>query len=143
QDCGTVENWDDRQAGIGKFFQADGEGFYLENFIHPLPEARLDTDTCASLLGRNVFRGDVIGYSGNVGGNDIAAIGLLVRHDALPNGSRSSPPFTHVVQPRPFFYWTCFSPRREAEAGVLTYPFECGEYRLPEEERRTTFKYGP
>ena len=114
-------------------------------------------EDCRVQIGRLVKRGDVIGYAGSLGqlpvkenseGNfvtkgirSLASFKFKVSADfenpTVEIGNR----FLHWVQPDAFFYWQCYKPDTNFEKGVLAYPFECGSYKVPEEESDWRFKY--
>lgn len=131
-DCGECEEWGDRT-------QAQGHLYFDTNDYEFSNEG--EADKCEALIGRTVKRGEVIGYAGSVGTHSMASFCFKVSHTTenptVTRGNR----YLHWVQPGTFFYWKCYSLDTDFPSGVLAYPFECGGYQLPAEQRGVDFKY--
>jgi len=97
--------------------------------------------SCKALLGSSVSRGSVIGYSGSTGKHSQAPIRMKVKDAVINTTVTKGDQHLHWVQPDVFFYWKCFTSNAKFEAGVLAYPFECGGYKVPENQRIASFKY--
>lgn len=131
-ECGASEEW-------GSTVQAQGPQYFERDDLI-FPETG-NAGACAPLIGRLVKRGEVIGYAGNVGDHSMAPFRFKVPDSSNNPTVRWGNRNLHWVQPGSFFYWKCYGPDVEFPAGVLAYPFECGDYRLPGDQRETTFKY--
>ena len=134
EDCGLVEEW------IGsKGSNAAGRIMFLANetfFGGDRPSGK-DPEPCEADIGRLLKRGEVIGYSGQVGDNPHVAFRIKVKSEDpnpltlgdLPEYrapfSPSGDPYLHWVQPARFFYWMCFDSDVVFQPGVLAYPFDC------------------
>jgi hypothetical protein len=88
-----------------------------------------------------VKRGDVIAYSGTVGGHSQAPIMKKVPDKAINPTVKSGDKNLHWVQGDVFFYWKCYGKNVQFEQGVLAYPWECDGYTAPTEQQSVDFKY--
>lgn len=114
-DCGIQEKWDGEGAEAGRVY-------YLENSSE---RTNRNPESCDPLLGSTIKRGEVLGYSGEVDGNEHSGFRFKVQSEAKNPLTEEGDPYLHWVQPKPFFYWQCFEPEAEFQPGVLAYPFEC------------------
>lgn len=113
--------------------------FFINNDGYKIGDAV--SASCKALLGRSVKRGDVIAYSGTVGTHSQAPITMKVPDKSINPTIIKGDPNLHWVQGDVFFYWKCFSKTAVFEKGVLAYPWECGGYQAPREQRLITYKY--
>ncbi len=113
--CGIQAKWDGGGAEAGRIY-------YLENSTEA---SRGNPESCGPLLGSVLARGDVIGYSGQVGNNPHSAFRFKVRSVDSNPLTTDGDPYLHWVQPSAFFYWQCFEPGVTFQPGVLAYPFDC------------------
>ncbi len=100
--CGIQEKWESGGAEAGRIY-------YLSNSSERLGS---DAEFCQSLLGSIIDRGDVIGYSGQLGDNAHSAFRFKVRSDDRNPLTEAGGPYLHWVQPSVFFSWQCFDARR-------------------------------
>lgn len=114
-DCGLQERWDGGGAEKGRIY-------YLENSSD---RSERNPESCDPLLGTILKRGDVLGFSGQVDQNPHSGFRFKVKSSDKNPLTEEGDPYLHWVQPKPFFYWQCFEPGVEFEAGVLAYPFDC------------------
>ena len=149
-DCGEVEEW-------GSTVQVQGHIFYaVDDYSQENGNAR----SCEALIGHSIKRGEVIGFAGSVGHprslkeknegeyitvgtNPQAPFRFKVSHTSENPTVQKGNRYLHWVQPGSFFYWKCYTPDTHFPSGVLAYPFECGGYQLPAEQRDVDFKYPP
>ncbi|MDP7628103.1 MAG: hypothetical protein QF530_09380 [SAR202 cluster bacterium] len=147
-DCGEVEEWGSTQQVQGHIFYA------VDDYSQENGNAR----SCEALIGHSIKRGEVIGFAGSVGHprslkeknegeyitvgtNPQAPFRFKVSHTSENPTVQKGNRYLHWVQPGSFFYWKCYSPSTKFPSGVLAYPFECGGYQLPAEQRNVSFKY--
>ncbi len=130
--CSNAKEWPGPLRAEGWQFGTTGEGYLFGNSI---------SASCQALLGRTLKRGDVIAYSGTVGTHSQAPITMKVPNEAINPTVTKGDKNLHWVQGDVFFYWKCFSKDAVFEKGVLTYPWECGGYQAPREQRSVSFKY--
>jgi hypothetical protein len=114
-DCGIQERWDGEGAEAGRVY-------YLENSSE---RTNRNPDSCSPLLDSTVRRGEVLGYSGEVDGNEHSGFRFKVQSADKNPLTEEGDPYLHWVQPKPFFYWQCFEPGTVFQPGVLAYPFDC------------------
>ena len=122
EECGLVEEWTGSKGSnsAGRIMFLENETFFGED----TPAGR-DPEPCKAKIGIMVKRGEIIGYSGQVGNNPHIGFRFKVRSkDQNPITTRGDP-YLHWVQPSVFFYWQCFEPDSVFQAGVLAYPFDC------------------
>ena len=131
-DCSEVEEWQGT-------FQAQGHLFF-EFDDYEVSENSL-AQPCDALIGRLVKRGELIGFAGSVGTHSMAPFRFKVPHSTENALVGQGDKYLHWVQPGSFFYWKCYTPDETFPSGVLAYPFECGGYQLPDEQRDVDFKY--
>lgn len=138
EECGLVDEWTGSLGSnaAGRIMYLMNETFYGEDAV---PSGR-DPEPCGADMGRLVKRGELIGYSGQVGDNPHVAFRFKVKSEELnpltlgklPGYTPQFPPsgdlYLHWVQPARFFYWKCSRPQAEFPPGVLAYPFECGSF---------------
>jgi hypothetical protein len=115
-DCGIQEKWGGEVAEAGRVY-------YLKNSSE---RSNRNPESCDPLLGQTVKRGEVLGYSGQVGTNAHSGFRFKVQSEDMNPLTNDGDPFLHWVQPKPFFYWQCFDPDTKFLPGVLAYPFDCG-----------------
>lgn len=131
--CTKVDEWP------GSKRQAAGH-LWFENEDYSISENSYSL-ACRAMIGRQVDRGQVIGFAGSVGDHSMAPFRFKVpdetENSTVKKGNRN----LHWVQPGSFFYWKCYSPERDFSEGVLAYPFECDGYNLPPEQQNPGFKY--
>ena len=133
-DCSEVEVW-------GSRMQAQGHIFFVNE--DKIIEAKGGASSCEALIGYTVKRGELIGFAGSVGTHSMAPFRFKVSHPSENPTVQKGNRYLHWVQPGSFFYWKCYSPDTNFPSGVLAYPFECGDYQLPAEQRDVSFKYSP
>ena len=132
--CSKVEEW------LGTF-QAQGHLFYeFDDYISPEIG---NASRCKALLGSSVKRGDLIGFAGSVGDHSMAPFRFKVADASINPTVTEGNPNLHWVQPGSFFFWKCFSPEATFPSGVIAYPFSCGGYELPPDQKDMDFKYNP
>lgn len=119
--------------------RAQGWQFFTTNDDNKIGDAT--SASCQALLDRTVKRGDVIAYSGTVGTHSQAPITMKVPHKSVNPTIKNGDKNLHWVQGDAFFYWKCFSKDGVFEKGVLAYPWECGGYQAPIEQRSISYKY--
>jgi len=131
-DCCEVEEW-------GSAEQAEGHQYFdVEDYVI---SDKGNARSCDAMIGHLVKRGELIGFAGSVGTHSMAPFCFKVSHTAVnPTVGRGNR-YLHWVQPGSFFYWKCYNPDADFPDGVLAYPFECGGYKLPSEQRDVNFKY--
>jgi len=142
EECGPVEEWTGSQGS-----NAAGRIMFLKNetfFGKDRPAGR-DPKSCRGKIGSLVQRGEIIGYSGQVGNNPHSGfrfkvmsenpnpltLGEIPEYNELMPFPPSGDPYLHWVQPSVFFYWQCFEPDAVFQPGVLAYPFDCEPIRPP------------
>ena len=130
-DCGEVEEWGSTHQMQGHLF------FAFDDYSQEKGNAR----SCDALIGRSVERGELIGFAGSVGTHSMAPFRFKVSHTSENPTVQKGNRYLHWVQPGSFFYWKCYTPDTIFPSGVLAYPFECGSYQLPAEQRDVSFKY--
>lgn len=130
--CSNAKEWPGPLRAEGRQFFAENDG------VIPASEV---SASCQGLLGRAVKRGDVIAYSGTVGGHSQAPIMMKVRDKASNPTVKSGDKNLHWVQGDVFFYWKCYGKNVQFEQGVLAYPWECDGYTAPSEQQSVDFKY--
>ena len=136
-DCSAVEEWGTDQPSPG---QVQGHIFYeFDDYFQEEGNAR----SCDALMGHSVKRGELIGFAGSVGTHSMAPFRFKVSYTSENPTVQKGNRYLHWVQPGSFFYWKCYSPDTNFPSGVLAYPFECGDYQLPAEQRDVSFKYSP
>jgi hypothetical protein len=133
-DCSETEEWGTRRQAQGHMFFPNDD-YVLDLTAETLP--------CDALIGHTVKRGELIGFAGSVGAHSMAAFRFKVSHPSENPTVQKGNRYLHWVQPGSFFYWKCYSPNTNFPSGVLAYPFECGDYQLPAEQRDVSFKYSP
>ena len=135
--CWLVKKWlgSSGSNASGRILYLMNESFYGKGGI----SSAKDPKPCKAEIGRFVKRGEIIGFSGQVGKNEHVAIKFKVKSDKLnpltlsklpkykPKFKPTGDPYLHWVQPVKFFYWKCFSPQTEFSDGVLAYPFQCND----------------
>ncbi len=114
-DCGIQEKWTGTGAEKGRIY-------YLENSSD---RSQNNPDSCDPLLGTILNRGDLLGYSGQVGNNPHSGFRFKVKSDKKNPLTNKGDPYLHWVQPSAFFYWQCFDSDTEFQPGILAYPFDC------------------
>jgi hypothetical protein len=119
--------------------RAEGWQFFTNNDGYKIGDAI--SASCQALLGRTIKRGDVIAYAGTVGTHSQAPITMKVPDKSINPTIIKGDKNLHWVQGDAFFYWKCFSDDAVFEKGVLAYPWECGGYQAPRDERVISFKY--
>lgn len=119
--------------------RAQGWQFFTNNDDNKIGDAV--SASCQALLGRTVKRGEVIAYSGRVDTHSQAPITMKVPHNSINPTIKNGDKNLHWVQGDVFFYWKCFSKDAVFEKGVLAYPWECGGYQAPSEQRAISYKY--
>jgi hypothetical protein len=132
ENCDRAVEWMDSSQVYGHQFYDTNEIIYQDNG---------KAGSCKALMGRQVKRGEVIGYAGNVGDHSMASFRFKVSHTEKNPTVKLGNPYLHWVQPGSFFYWKCYSPDSDFPPGVLAYPFPCDEYTLPLEQYDVDFKY--
>ena len=130
-DCSEIEEWGNTEQMQGHIFYA------LDDYFQEKGNAR----SCDALIGHTVKRGELIGFAGSVGTHSMAPFRFKVSHVSENPTVQKGNRYLHWVQPGLFFYWKCYSPGTKFPSGVLAYPFECGGYKLPTEQRDVDFKY--
>jgi hypothetical protein len=90
-----------------------------------------DPKPCQAELGKQIKRGEVIAFSGQVGKHEFSSIKIKVKSDKqnplMLKKKAQGDIYLHWVQPVKFFYWKCFTPQTEFSEGVLAYPFKCNK----------------
>ncbi len=130
-DCSEIEEWGSKMQAQGRMFYPD------EDKIVGSAGGAL---SCDALIGHTVKRGELIGFAGSVGDHSMAAFQFKVSHTSENLTVQEGNRYLHWVQPGSFYYWKCYSPDANFPSGVLAYPFECGGYQLPAEQRDVSFK---
>jgi len=130
-DCSEIEEWGSTEQMQGHIFYA------FDDYFQEKGNAR----SCDALIGHSIKRGEVIGFAGSVGTHSMAPFRFKVSHTSENPTVKRGNRYLHWVQPGSFFYWKCYSPSMNFPSGVLAYPFECGGYQLPTEQRDVDFKY--
>lgn len=130
--CSNAKEWPGPLRAEGWQFFTNNDGYKIGDAV---------SASCKALLGRTVKRGDVIAYSGTVGTHSQAPIAMKVPDKSINPTIIKGDPNLHWVQGDVFFYWKCFSKTAVFEKGVLAYPWECGGYQAPREQRLITYKY--
>ncbi len=130
--CGEVEEWQGTIQAVGHLF------FEFDDYVSP---GIGEFGSCDALTRRSVKRGAPIGFVGSVGTHSMAPFRFKVSHTSENPTVQKGNRYLHWVQPGSFFYWKCYSPGTNFPSGVLAYPFECGSYQLPAEQRDVSFKY--
>ncbi|TRZ54293.1 MAG: hypothetical protein D4S00_09250 [Streptomycetaceae bacterium] len=130
--CSNATEWPGPLRAEGWQFYTNNDGYTFGNSI---------SASCQGLLGRTVKRGDVIAYSGTVGTHSQAPITMKVPDKSINPTIIKGDKNLHWVQGDAFFYWKCFAQDAIFEKGVLAYPWECGGYQAPREQRLVSFKY--
>ena len=130
--CSEVEEWQGTIQAVGHLF------FEFDDYVSP---GMGEFGSCEALIGRSVKRGAPIGFAGSVGTHSMAPFRFKVSHTSENPTVQKGNRYLHWVQPGSFFYWKCYSPGTNFPSGVLAYPFECGGYQLPAEQRDVSFKY--
>ena len=115
-DCGIREKWTTGTAS------EKGRIYYLENSSD---RSQNSPESCDPLLGTILKRGDLLGYSGQVGNNPHSGFRFKVKSDKKNPLTKKGDPYLHWVQPSAFFYWQCFDSDTEFQPGILAYPFDC------------------
>lgn len=131
--CSNAKEWPGTLRAEGWQFFTESDYAIVGNSV---------SASCGALLGREVKRGDVIGYSGMTGPFSQAPIRMKVPNKEInPTVKRTGNLNLHWVQGDAFFYWKCYAPDATFEQGVLAYPWECGGYKVPKEQSSMQFKY--
>lgn len=130
--CSNAKEWPGPMRAGGWQYFADNDA--------QAPASAVST-SCQALLGREVKRGDVIAYSGTVGGHSQAPIMMKVPDKTINPTVKSGNKNLHWVQGDVFFYWKCYGKNVQFEQGVLAYPWECDGYTVPIAEQSVNFKY--
>ncbi len=130
--CAETEKWIGTHQSQGALF------FEFDEFNSP---DNAIAKPCEAMLGHSVQRGEIIGYAGSVGDHSMAPFRFKVPHETKNSLVRLGDKHLHWVQPGSFFYWKCYNPDQNFPNGVLAYPFECGGYQVPAEQRDINFKY--
>jgi len=115
ENCDIQEKWDGGGAEAGQIY-------YLQNTSEL---SRRHPESCEPLLGSTINRGEIIGYSGQVGDNPHVGFRFKVRSTDRNPLTVDGDPYLHWVQPSIFFYWQCFERDFAFQLGVLAYPFDC------------------
>ena len=125
-ECSRIENYDIKKIayGEGRVF-----GTMIDVIFGETHKSSRDPKPCQAELGKQIKRGEVIAFSGQVGKHEFSSIKIKVKSDKqnplmLKN---KGDPYLHWVQPATFFYWKCFTPQVEFPDGVLAYPFQCDD----------------
>ena len=67
---------------------------------------------CQARLGKQIKRGEVIAFSGQVGKHEFSSIKIKVKsykqNPLMLKNKAKGDPYLHWVQPAKFFYWKCF-----------------------------------
>jgi len=135
-ECSRIENYDKKKIANG-----EGRTFFLMNdaIWGETHKSSRDPKPCEAELGKQIKRGEVIAFSGQVGKHEFSSIKIKVKTDELNpltlgkvpgfelKFKPKSDPYLHWVQPAKFFYWKCFTPQTEFPEGVLAYPFQCNK----------------
>jgi len=129
--CSEIEEWGSTEQMQGHIFYA------FDDYFQEKGNAR----SCDALIGHTVKRGELVGFVGSVGTHSMAPFRFKVSHTSENPTVKRGNRYLHWVQPGSFFYWKCYSPGTKFPSGVLAYPFECGGYQLPTEQRDVDFKY--
>lgn len=127
-----------RSVKMGSSFQVQGRLYFAFNDD---VVSKGNATACNAMIGRTVKRGELIGFAGTVGTHSFADFCFKVSHTSENPTVQKGNSYLHWVQPGSFFYWKCYSPDAIFPSGVLAYPFECGGYQLPAEQRDVNFKY--
>jgi hypothetical protein len=127
-ECSRIENYDNKKIANG-----GGRTFFLikDAIWGETHKSSRDPKPCEAELGKQIKRGEVIAFSGQVGKNEHLAIRFKVKSDKqnplMLKKKAQGDPYLHWVQPAKFFYWKCFTPQTEFPEGVLAYPFKCNK----------------
>ncbi|MBO6493544.1 MAG: hypothetical protein HVK28_03565 [Pelagibacteraceae bacterium] len=127
-ECSRIENYDNKKIANG-----GGRTFFLMNdaIWGETHKSSRDPKSCQAELGKQIKRGEVIAFSGQVGKNEHLAIRFKVKSDKqnplMLKKKAQGDIYLHWVQPAKFFYWKCFTPQTEFSEGVLAYPFQCNK----------------
>lgn len=130
--CGRSDSWPGPMRAAGR------QIFSTNEEIAPASTAGT---ACAGLIGKTVKRGSVVGYAGTVATHSQAPMKVKVWNSKRNTLEKNGDLNLHWVQPDAFFFWKCYSPTANYESGIMAYPFECGGYQVPSEQKSTTFKY--
>lgn len=130
--CSNAKEWPGPLRSEGWIFFTENDSWLA---------ASPTSASCEALLGRDVKRGDVIAYSGTVGGHPQAPIMMKVPDKSINPTVKTGDKNLHWVQGDVFFYWKCFGKDVKFEQGVLTYPWECDGYTVPTAQQSVDFKY--
>ncbi len=122
EECGLVEEWigSSGSNAAGRIMFLRNETFFDKDTL-----AGRDPEPCRAKMGNLVQRGEIIGYSGQVGSNPHVGFRFKVRSENQNPLTIRGDPYLHWVQPSAFFYWQCFEPDAVFQTGVLAYPFNC------------------
>ena len=128
-ECSRIENYDNKKIanGGGRVFGTMIDVIFGETH----KKSSRDPKPCEAELGKQIKRGEIIAFSGQVGKHEFSSIKIKVKSDkqnllTLKNKAQGDP-YLHWVQPAKFFYWKCFTPQTEFPEGVLAYPFQCNK----------------
>lgn len=130
--CSNAKEWPGPLRAEGWQFFTNNDGYKFGDAV---------SASCQALLGRSLKRGDVIAYAGTVGMHSQAPITMKVPDRSINPTIIKGDKNLHWVQGDTFFYWKCFSKDAVFEKGVLAYPWECGGYQAPHEQRLISYKY--
>ena len=130
--CSNSNEWPGPMRAEGWQFFTNNDGYKFGDVV---------SESCQALLGQSVKRGDVIAYSGTVDTHSQAPITMKVPDRSINPTIIKGDKNLHWVQGDAFFYWKCFSKDAVFEKGVLAYPWECGGYQAPQEQRLISYKY--
>ena len=127
-ECSRIENYD-----IKKVANGEGRTFFLTSDATwgKTHKSSRNPKSCQAKLGKQIKRGEVIAFSGQVGKHEFSSIKIKVKSDKqnplmLKNKAQGDP-YLHWVQPAKFFYWKCFTPQTKFSEDVLAYPFQCNK----------------
>ena len=127
-ECSRIENYD-----IKKVANGEGRTFFLTSDATwgKTHKSSRNPKSCQAKLGKQIKRGEVIAFSGQVGKHEFSSIKIKVKSDKqnplmLKNKAQGDP-YLHWVQPAKFFYWKCFTPQTKFSECVLAYPFQCNK----------------
>ena len=148
-ECSRIKNYD-----IKKIANGEGRTFFLMNDVifGETHKSSRDPKPCQAELGKQIKRGEVIAFSGQVGKHEFSSIKIKVKIDELNpltlgkvpgfelKFKPKSDPYLHWVQPAKFFYWKCFTPQTEFPEGVLAYPFRCKDVVKKTKSKKTKSK---
>ena len=133
KDCGIQEKWGgDYLKGGFVYYLKKTKKYAKQRRPVDMEARRLSTEACDPLLYSTLKRGDIIGYSGQVGNNPHVGFRFKVRsteqNPLTKRGLsrfRQADLYLHWVQPLAFFNWQCFEPDAIFPPKVLAYPFDC------------------